>query len=147
MQWSLASDVAKAPPGSTVTLKLTAKLDPGWHLYSLTPTPDNIPIPTTVNFGEAPAVESFAIYQPKAEKKFDPSFGHETETFLNEAVLLVPVHLKNDAPAGELPLTAQVRYQTCNDKLCKPPKKKTASFTLTVDPAAPALSAAFAIPA
>jgi thiol:disulfide interchange protein len=146
VQWTLSSDAAKAAPGAVVLLHLTAKLEPGWHLYSLSPTPENIPIPTTVAFADSPAVESFAVYQPKPEKRLEPLFGYEVETFVDEAVLLVQAHLKKDAPAGELPLTAKVRYQTCNDKTCKPPKTKTATFTLTVDKGAPAI-AAFAIPA
>ena len=43
-------------------------------------------------------------------------------------------------------MTADARYQTCNDKMCLPPKRKTASFTLDIDPAAPA-PAAFTAPA
>jgi len=146
VQWTLSSDVAKAAPGATVPLHLTAKLDPGWHLYSLSPTPDNIPIPTTVSFADAPAVESFAVYQPKPEKKLDPNFGYEIEMYTGEAALLVQAQLKKDVPAGEFPLTAKVRYQTCNDKTCKIPKNKTATFILTVAQSAPTL-AAFAIPA
>ncbi len=136
VQWSLASDAAKAPPGSTVTLRLTAKIDSGWHLYSLTKIPDIIP--TTINLADAPSVESFEVQQPKPIVKNEPLFGHDVEMYFNQAVFLVQVHLKNDAPAGQTPITAQVRYQTCNDRECKPPKKKTASVALTVDPSAPA---------
>jgi hypothetical protein len=57
VQWSLSSDAAKAPPGSIVTLRLTASIHPGWHLYSLTKIPDIIP--TTIAFPETPGVESF----------------------------------------------------------------------------------------
>jgi|SRR5579863_478572 len=144
VQWTLASDVAKAAPGAMVPLRLTAKIEPGWHLYSLTPTEDVIP--TTVAFAESFALESAAVYQPKPEKKVDPVLKHEVETFSGEAVFLVQAQLKKDAPPGDVVLTAQVRYQTCNDKECLRPKRKSAPLTLKVDPGAPAL-AAFAIPA
>ncbi len=146
VQWTLSSEAAKAAPGAIVPLHLTAKLDAGWHLYSLSPTPNNIPIATTVSFAEAPAVESFALYQPKPEKKLDPNFGYEIEMYAGEAVLLVNAQLRKDASGGELPLTAKVRYQTCNDKTCKLPKTKTATYILTVAQSAPPLAAA-AIPA
>src|SRR5262249_17742803 len=55
------------------------------------------------------------------------------------------IELKKDAPAGPVDLTAQVRYQCCNDSMCLPPKRKTAAATLTIDPAAK--SQAIAIPA
>src|SRR6266446_5177103 len=74
VQWTLTSDVAKAPPGSTVPLKLTAKLEPGWHLYSLT-TPPGGPIPTTAVLADNASVEKVVLYQPKPERKPDPNFG------------------------------------------------------------------------
>jgi thiol:disulfide interchange protein len=144
VQWTLSSDAAKAAPGATVTLHLTAKIDAGWHLYSLTPIADITP--TTISFPENPAIESVSLYQPQPEKKFEPVLGHEVEEYLGEAVLLLQAQLKKDVPPGDVALTAKVKYQTCNDKTCQRPKTKTATFTLTVSPGAPAL-AAFAIPA
>ena len=64
VQWTLSSDVVKAPPGSTVPLRLTAKLDEGWHLYSLT-TPKGGPIPTQADLAENPAVAGSRLFQPK----------------------------------------------------------------------------------
>ncbi|HUA82738.1 MAG TPA: protein-disulfide reductase DsbD domain-containing protein [Bryobacteraceae bacterium] len=145
VQWNLNSDQAKAAPGSSVTLKLTAQLQTGWHLYSLT-TPAGGPIPTTVKLTDNPAIDSFKLYQPKPERKFDPNFNLDTETFENQVVFWITANLKKDAPAGSADLTAEVRYQSCNDKVCLPPKTKTASFTLAVDPSA-AAAAAFVVPA
>src|SRR5262249_51076893 len=53
--------------------------------------------------------------------------------------------LKPDAAAGAVELEGQVRYQACDARQCLPPRKKTASATVTVDPAA-AAPAAFAVP-
>lgn len=138
VQWSLSSGAAKAPPGSTVTLRLTAKIDPGWHIYSMTPTPDNVPIPTTASLADSPAVESSVVHQPTPEKKLDPVLNYAVEMFHGEAVFLVETKLKADAASGEVPLTAHMYYQACDDVTCKRPKKKEAAFTLIVDPAAPA---------
>jgi thiol:disulfide interchange protein DsbD len=144
IQWSLSSDTAKAPPGSTVTLKLTAKLDEGWHLYSLT-TPKGGPIPTTAGLAENPAIAAFKIYQTKPERRFDPNFNLDTETFEKEVVFFITADLKKDAPAGPQELTAQVRYQACDSRQCLPPRKKTAVFSLEIDPTAP-VPAKFAAP-
>ena len=148
VQWTLSSDVLKAPPGSSVTLRLTAKLEPGWHLYSLTqpkPGPDGGPNPSTAVLAENPAVEASKIYQPAPERKFDPNFKLDTETFEKEAQFLMVASLKKDAPAAPAELTAQVRYQVCNDTTCLPPRKKTAAFTLALDASASA-PAAFVTP-
>src|SRR5713101_6259800 len=145
VHWTLTSDADKAPPGSTVPLRLTAKLDEGWHLYSLT-TPKGGPIPTTVGLAESPAIESSKLFQPKPVRKFDPNFNLDTETFQKEAAFWITAELKKDAPAGPVELTAQVRYQSCDDRQCLPPRKKTATFTVAIDPSAPAATA-FIVPA
>ena len=137
VKWSLSSDVAKAPPGTKVSLRLTATLEPGWHLYSLT-TPKGGPIPTTITVTENPALESTSLFQPQPERRFDPNFALDTETFANKAVFLIAGRLKKDANARAVDLTAQVRYQACSDWQCLPPRKKTASFMLTISPGAPA---------
>jgi thiol:disulfide interchange protein len=143
VQWTLTFDSKSAPPGSKVLGHLTAKIEPGWHLYSLTtPRP---PIATTAVLAENPAVASVKVYQPKPVVKLDPTFNVNTETFGEEVTFLYEIELKKDAPAGPLELTAQVRYQCCNDTMCLPPKKKTAVGTLTVEAAATAEK--FAIPA
>ena len=35
VQWSLTVEPAQVAPGGKVLAKLTAKVEPGWHLYSL----------------------------------------------------------------------------------------------------------------
>ncbi len=137
VQWTLAFDARSAPPGGKALGRLTATLQPGWHLYSPT-TPPGGPNPSSIALAESPVVESVRLFQPRPERKFDPNFQLETETFENRAVFLFEVELKKGAASGPAELTAQVRYQTCTDKICLPPKKKTAAATLTVAASAPA---------
>jgi len=141
VQWSLTPEKTTVAPGGTVLARLTASLEPGWHLYSPT-TPKGGPIPTSLGLADSPSVASVRIYEPKPERRFDPNFQLDTETYEKEAVFLLAIELKKDAPAGTLDLSAQVRYQSCNDKLCLPPKRKTAAATITVDASAPAGAAA-----
>jgi len=137
VQWTLTLEPKSAPPGSHVLARFAAKIEPGWHLYSLT-TPKGGPIPTTSSLADSPLVSGFKLYQPKPVRKLDPTFQIDTETFADEVVLLYDIELKKDAPAGPADITAQVRYQCCNDRSCLPPKRKSASATITIDPAAQA---------
>ncbi|HLW77472.1 MAG TPA: cytochrome c biogenesis protein CcdA, partial [Bryobacteraceae bacterium] len=141
VSWSLTSDATKAAPGSTILLKLTATIDEGWHVYALQ-TPAGLP--STVGLAENPAIASSKIYQPKPDRKYDPNFKAETATYEKAAVFLIPAEIAKTAPAGPLEITANVRYPVCNDKMCLPPKKKTASLTIDIDASAPAQS--FTIP-
>jgi thiol:disulfide interchange protein len=97
-------------------IRLTAKAESPWHVYSMTtPRP---PIATTAKLADGSAVE---VYQPDPIRKMDPNFGVETETFEGEIVF----YLKTK-PAGQ---TIQVRYQACTEKLCLPPRKKDVVVT------------------
>src|ERR1700680_2723502 len=135
VQWTFQFEAKSAAPGSHALGRLVGNVDPGWHVYSLT-TPKGGPIPTTASLAENPAVAGFKIYQPKPERKLDPSFGLDTETFADKVVLLLDVEFKKNAPPGPSELTAQFRYQCCNDRECLPPKRKSAAATIMIDPAA-----------
>ncbi len=137
VKWTLESDLPKVAPGSKMILRLTARLEPGWHLYSPT-TPPGGPIPTTLKLDEIPAIEKASIYQPKPDRKFDPNFNLDVEWFEKEAVFLIATDFKSTAAPGPVELTAQVRYQACDDKQCLPPRKKSAALSLAIDPSAPA---------
>jgi thiol:disulfide interchange protein DsbD len=133
VHWTLTLNAKSAPPGSHVLGRLAAKIDPGWHLYSLTtPKP---PIATTIVL-DNPAVASVKFYQPQPIVKLDPSFGVNTETFGEEVTFLLDIELKKDAPAGSTELAATARYQCCNDNECLPPKRKPVVATIAIDPAA-----------
>jgi len=147
--WTLRPTVDRVKPGSEFTVELKVQLEGPWHMYSMNPpppSPTGAPIPTTIRLEESPAVESFRVYQPAAQRKFDPNFQMETETYDKEAVYYYRIKLKADAPAGPLELTSQQRFQLCTEKECLPPRRLPASATITVDPAAPE-APAFAVPA
>ncbi|MEO8027931.1 MAG: cytochrome c biogenesis protein CcdA [Bryobacteraceae bacterium] len=143
IKWTLVSEPAKAQPGATVYLKLTAKLDEGWHLYSVT-TPPGGPNPTTIKLGENPVAAQTDLLQAKPDRKLDPNFGVETETFEHETVYWIVASLSKDAKPGDATVVAELRYQACTDKLCLPPRKKTVEAVVTIDSAAS--PTAFTIP-
>jgi thiol:disulfide interchange protein len=137
VQWTLTFDAKSAAPGSKVLAKFTGTIDEKWHLYSLT-TPKGGPNPTTVGLADNPVVASFRTFEPKPERQFDQGFQMDTETYEHEVVFLFEVELKKDAPAGPAEFTANTRYQCCSGTQCLPPKRKSATATLTIDPAAAA---------
>ena len=135
-----ARGVSPAAPGATATARLTASIDPGWHLYSLS-TPKG-PIPTTVRIADNPAVVSYRVYQPKPAVKFDPNFQADTETFDNQAVFWIAVELAKDA-AGKVELAAQLldhgarsTSRVCADVPMKPCRSKI-SAVVTPTPSGP----------
>jgi len=115
VKWK-ASIPADAKPGSNVTVTLTAKIDKGWHLYSINAVEDG-PTPTSITASD-PLKLSGKLDESKPLKKYDPNFKKEVEFYEDEATFTVPVTLGPD-PTKE---SVQVLYQTCNDKKCNIPK-------------------------
>ena len=143
IHWTLTMEPSWAPPSSQVLGKLQAKMDAGWHVYSLTtPRP---PIATTIAVADNPAFGPAQVFQPKPERKLDPNFNSETETFGGDTTFLIRIPVAGSAAPGETEVTAQVRYQSCNDRMCLPPIRRTVTAKLGIDPAAKA--GAIAIPA
>jgi len=137
VHWSLSVEPRVARPGSRILARLAARMDPGWHLYSLTtPRP---PIATTVQLAPNPAIEQWQVYQPQPTRKLDPNFNTETETFEGEVTFLLEIRLAAGASTGPVELVAQPRFQACDDAQCLPPRRVSVSARFAVDPAARAV--------
>ena len=130
MKWTATVDSSAVAPGGTVTAKLTAEIDPGWHMYSLTTPPG--PIPTTLKAIDSPAVERIAVFEPPPVRKYDPYFTADTETYEGTQVFFARIQLKSDAPPGAATVILEPRYQTCSGTSCIPPRKRQLSVNVNI---------------
>ncbi|MCL5745028.1 MAG: thioredoxin family protein [Acidobacteria bacterium] len=140
VNWTLTLQPALAAPGSRILGRLEARIEPGWHMYSLTRV-QGANVPTTIQLEPNPAVESVHTFQPQPLRQLDTNFNAETETYQGTAVFLLEIQLKKDAAAGETAIGANARYQVCDEKTCIPPVTRTATALLKIDPSASAASA------
>ena len=62
----------------------------------------------------------------------DSRLGMTVELYLVKADFVLPVRIATDASAGPHTLKVSVRYQTCSEKICLPPKTKTIEVPATV---------------
>ncbi len=131
VQWTLELSPASAAPGAEVLGRLTGTIESGWHLYSITTPPG--PIPTTIRLADNPAVVSITVFQPKPERKFDPNFNADTETYVDKVVFLLKIKTAQ-AATGDVELVAMPRYQVCSATQCIPPVTKQVSAKLTFAP-------------
>ena len=131
--WSLAtSRDLKVKPGAQFEVVLTATIDEGWHLYSTTqptggPTPTRITVPPGQAFTLAAAPAG-----PEPKREHDPNFGMETEFYESSAAFSLPIQVASTAPGGRQRVEVHVRFQTCNDRLCLPPKTDKLAVEVTV---------------
>jgi thiol:disulfide interchange protein DsbD len=131
--WSLERENTKPlKPGSSFTMLVKAEIEFGWHLYAINQPPGG-PIATEVNLVAAPPFASGGSLETEEPiEGFDPNFNLVTEYYDDHTVFRVPVRITPTAKDGQYPLTIIVRYQSCNDTLCIPPRSQALKTALIV---------------
>ncbi len=105
---------------TTYEVRLTAKLDDGWHIYSQT-TADGGPVPTSISFAKNPLLSTSGAVKEigKLEKHFEPLFGVEVKQYSDKVEFVQTVTVK---PGIKTSVAGTVEFMTCNDRECLPPK-------------------------
>ncbi len=129
--WKLAPPAKPVKAGAVFQAILTASIEPGWHLYSLKPMADG-PIPTRIWVAEG---QPFQLAGPVgAEEPLtvqDSALGMEVEMYEGRVAFTLPLQAAGSAGARKLVVNAA--YQSCNNKLCLPPKTVKVELPLTVE--------------
>jgi DsbC/DsbD-like thiol-disulfide interchange protein len=134
VEWSIKlNHPAKAlQPGNKVNVELTAAIEPGWHIYSITQAPGG-PYPTRITM---PVGQPFklagTILGPEPEMKFDEGFGIMTEIHHRAAKFILPVQVGANAAGGPTKLQVDVRFVVCDARRCLPPKTMHVSVPITI---------------
>lgn len=123
IRWSIdASTPQPVKAGEKFTIQVTAKMDEGWHLYSLEQEPGG-PIPTRIRMPEdQPFRLVDMIDSPAPRVEMDPNFNMETQFFEDEVSFSLPIVIADSTPAGKHELRVNITYQTCTATKCLPPK-------------------------
>lgn len=132
--WAAKDPVPKKPltANSVFQVALTAKIAPGWHLYS-TSQPEGGPIPTRIWIPEGSSFLSAGDIQiPLPHKFFDKNFEMEVEYYEGSPVFLLPVKVGPKVAGGKHALTIQARYQACSNQVCLPPRTEKIQITIEV---------------
>ena len=132
---------AEARPGDTVTFRVTAKVEPGWHIYAYNKTlPDDGPRPTQFDLFDAAGLKPKGDWTPSADptRKAEPAFPDIpfVEYHEDEVTWSLKLTVPADATPGKKTLRCQAAYQLCSDQNCSIPGRWTLDdVTLTVKPA------------
>ena len=118
-------------PGAKFDVTVAGKIEPGWHLYALE-EPSGGPIATEVALVEGDPAELLRVTGSKPHPVRDPAFGMQTDVFTDAVAFTL--HLR--APSQAAQSTAKtvhvlVRYQSCNDQVCRPPHTDTIEVPLS----------------
>lgn len=121
----LSADSAR--PGDTLTAGLRLRMKSGWHVYWRNP---GVGIPVAIKWNLPPGVTAGDIQWPVPRKFMVDdivSYGYE-----REVVLLVPLTVSTNTPAGPLSLEGDVSWLECDTSQACVPGKGGVKVTLNV---------------
>ena len=123
VNWTVTADPVEAvKQGGRITLTLHGEVADGWHVYSLKQLP-NGPTPLRVTLDQNDvAVASGAPVGSPATKIHDPGFNLDTQFYSHAFTVALPLQVSAQSASGPQLIPVSVRFQTCNDRVCQPPK-------------------------
>ncbi len=116
---------AQAGLGGIVTYKVTATLEPGYHIYQYSNTAGPGPIATTFDFFDRQGLELDGDWSASRApiKHKEPAFEEVpfVEYFEDEVTWSVKLKVPAGGAPGKRTLRCQVYFQICNASTCSPP--------------------------
>lgn len=142
VQWSAKLESARPlKPGEKMFATLVAKIEEGWHVYSISQPPGG-PMTTIISVPSGQVVRARdSVVGPMPQTAYDANFEMQTEFYEGSASFQVPLIVDEGAKGGPATVVIDVLYQTCNDRTCLPPTTVHVPLKVTIA-AAPAKESA-----
>lgn len=120
---------AKKISDKTYELHITATIESGWHLFSQTQPGNAVAEPTLITFNKNALLNLNGKIKEegKLEKFNDAKLDIGANQYSSTVDFVQVVKLKTNAKTT---VNGNVKFQTCNDERCLPPKKVTFSIAL-----------------
>jgi thiol:disulfide interchange protein len=124
--------------GESLVYKVTAKLEPGLHIYAIGKEDEGKPgpIPTTFDFFGHADFQVTGDWKPdrEPEAKPEPAFDNQViQYFENEVTWSITLSAQPNAAPGTRTLRCQAGYQICTERSCFPQGRWTLpDVTVTV---------------
>src|ERR1700752_2248110 len=100
VHWSTAIKPQTVKPGDQPVASVTAKIESGWHVYSITQAPGG-PIKTSVRIPDGQDIRlAGAVKGTKPAVSFDKNFNMNTEYYQNAVSLSAPLTVDSKAAPG-----------------------------------------------
>jgi len=122
-------------PGNRVVLNLRGAVVQGWHVYGFKQLPTG---PTSLQVtvdANAIAKADGAPAGSAPQKVLDRAFNVVTPYYDKDFTLTAPVRIGSRVAPGPQVIPVSVRFQTCNNEVCQPPKTVRLSVPVNVQAA------------
>lgn len=115
VKFSAALNMGK---GAEAEIVFSAKIDPGWHVYSTNLGSDG-PIQASLHVNKREGVELVGSLTPRGKeiKQFDELFGMELRYFEGSVKFVQKIRFT----AEKYAIDCSLEYGACNDEACMPP--------------------------
>ncbi len=119
--------------GSPATIALHVRLPKDIHVQSNKPR-DPLLIPTVLTLEPPAGIAVESIEYPAASDLSQPERKEPLAVYGSEFAITVRLSLAAGLRASEVAIPGVLRYQACNDTVCFPPARATATWSLDVNP-------------
>ncbi len=131
--WEYSLEPAAARSGEIVSLRISATPQANWYFYAHTNSAGG-PTPFQLRLDLPPGLSAVGdLEAPPPKRKFDPGFQIEVDYYPDPVVFRQQILVGSDAAVGTLQIQGSVRYQSCNDVSCLPPRETPFELALTVE--------------
>jgi len=126
VSWSYS---AKKVSDKMYEVRITASMQSGWHMFSQKQPDDAIAEPTKITFTKNPLLKLDGNIKEEGdmEKFHDAKLKMSANQYASKVEFVQMVKMKASAKTN---LSGTVRFQTCNDQKCLPPK--TINFSVAL---------------
>lgn len=126
VSWAFSSKKISA---NVYEVRLTATMQPGWHLYSQNQPSDAIAQPTSFTFNSNPLLSLTGNVKEvgKLEKFRDEKLDVSANQYSGKVDFVQVVNVRGAAKTN---VTGKLEFQTCDDTKCLPPKTLPFSIAL-----------------
>ena len=110
-----------AKHGTSVSVKLPAKMRDGYHCNSNTPS-DEYLIPLKLTWTPVGPLQVASVNYPTPSLEKYPFSEKPLSVFSGSFEILTDLRVAADAKPGQVMLLGKLKYQACDDSKCLPPK-------------------------
>lgn len=118
--WAIGVVAANPANGSSATLRVIGRPDPGYHLYINEPQAKETPFRTWIILDQKGSLQ---VKPPATSSKVvESTIGTDTFRYHEgEVAWDIPLNILANAKTGESNISGLVGYQACTDSMCDPP--------------------------
>lgn len=124
-------NVKKLPPGQTALVAIVINVEKGWHINTNPAQPDFF-IPTEFKIESDDGITLKAAKYPKGKTFELEGFDDPLMVYEGQVVVYGQIAIPKSLAGKSVKVRMDVKYQACNDKMCKPPATTGGTLTLEV---------------